>query len=576
MIQNTWGLSFKCIMLSLLFLSINITPSIAQGNTFDSLANVVEKISFYQKDKAYELVEELYQMAHNSPDSLLLIAECLNKEAKICFDQGRLAPSLIPRIEENLKKLEEKHLPVEKARLQYSLGLCNYCAGKYSDAFTIGLDVLEQFKTHNDTIYIPRAYHLLGSVCFDVNLADLSNEYYTEELKWITRKDIEYYKIQHNRFLYYSREGSPEQFLDSLRFLTESAENTMDDRPSLVTLYLSLANAYLKLDKKEEAYSYYEMCQQLMQDIDNKTLQAYLYSNIGVYMNRTKEYEKAIAYFYKAKELYARDGGLIPVYNTNSGLSTAFEGLNELDSALYYFKLNKTQISRIIRSFKAAEAYQQYITAYLEVAQSKLTIAEQNVVLKNRQMIIIAVIVIALILLALLFVQQLQRKKEREKNALAERLKIEELEKKQHEEMLETKTREITSYSLLLSAKNNIFHQILTLNEQIRKGRDVQRLSSKINDIVLKNMNVDSEWKDFKIHFDEVHPSFFEKLRTMCPDLTDENLRICAYFKIGLSTKEIAQILGIAQRSVFGSRHRLKKKLGLGEEEDLDSFIRDI
>jgi DNA-binding HTH domain-containing proteins len=77
-------------------------------------------------------------------------------------------------------------------------------------------------------------------------------------------------------------------------------------------------------------------------------------------------------------------------------------------------------------------------------------------------------------------------------------------------------------------------------------------------------------------HFNKVHPSFFDKLKEMCNNLTENNLRMCAYFRIGMSAKQVAQILNVSTETIKNGRYRLKRKLGLEEEQDLDDFIRNI
>jgi DNA-binding NarL/FixJ family response regulator len=78
------------------------------------------------------------------------------------------------------------------------------------------------------------------------------------------------------------------------------------------------------------------------------------------------------------------------------------------------------------------------------------------------------------------------------------------------------------------------------------------------------------------MHFDKVHQHFFEKLKQSCSDLTEENLKMCAYFKIGMTTKQIAHLLHVDPHSVIVSRYRLKKKLQLPDGESLDDFIRNL
>jgi FixJ family two-component response regulator len=71
----------------------------------------------------------------------------------------------------------------------------------------------------------------------------------------------------------------------------------------------------------------------------------------------------------------------------------------------------------------------------------------------------------------------------------------------------------------------------------------------------------------------KVHPHFFKKLKKLCKNLTEENLKMIAYIKMGMTTKQIAQLLNISPKAIEINRYRLKKKMKLPEGESLVSFI---
>ena len=75
---------------------------------------------------------------------------------------------------------------------------------------------------------------------------------------------------------------------------------------------------------------------------------------------------------------------------------------------------------------------------------------------------------------------------------------------------------------------------------------------------------------------DELHQQFFENLRQNYPDLTNYDLRLCAYLKLGFNSKEIANMLNIMPSSIYISRSRLRKKLNLDSESDLHGFLNSI
>lgn len=84
------------------------------------------------------------------------------------------------------------------------------------------------------------------------------------------------------------------------------------------------------------------------------------------------------------------------------------------------------------------------------------------------------------------------------------------------------------------------------------------------------------DWDRFALYFDEVHNNFLSTLKTRYPQLSPTDLKLCAYLRLNLSSKEIAQLLNISLKGVEVSRYRLRKKLGLATEVNLQDFLGKI
>ncbi|WP_449399213.1 helix-turn-helix transcriptional regulator [Chryseobacterium wanjuense] len=80
----------------------------------------------------------------------------------------------------------------------------------------------------------------------------------------------------------------------------------------------------------------------------------------------------------------------------------------------------------------------------------------------------------------------------------------------------------------------------------------------------------------FITRFKEVYPEFSQKLFSMYPDLTDSELKICAYLRLNLTNKEICQYENVTIRAIETRKYRLKKRLGLAPETDLVLWIREL
>lgn len=85
--------------------------------------------------------------------------------------------------------------------------------------------------------------------------------------------------------------------------------------------------------------------------------------------------------------------------------------------------------------------------------------------------------------------------------------------------------------------------------------------------------NNEEDWEHFSRHFDEVHSNFLARVKKRFPTLTTTDLKLCAYLHINLTSKEIAQLMGISVRGVETSRYRLRKKLGIPGEVSLNTYL---
>jgi DNA-binding CsgD family transcriptional regulator len=155
----------------------------------------------------------------------------------------------------------------------------------------------------------------------------------------------------------------------------------------------------------------------------------------------------------------------------------------------------------------------------------------------------------------------------------------EEINRLQHEKLqaeLEHKNRELATQTMLILSRNEFISDIkdnLTSISKKSKNREVMQELLKITRNIEHNINAESDWEHFQYHFDQVHGDFSNRLRTAYPLLSPQEVKLCTYLRLNLSTKEIAQLLSISVRGVEISRYRLRKKLGLQREENLTDFM---
>jgi DNA-binding CsgD family transcriptional regulator len=93
---------------------------------------------------------------------------------------------------------------------------------------------------------------------------------------------------------------------------------------------------------------------------------------------------------------------------------------------------------------------------------------------------------------------------------------------------------------------------------------------------MLEPEKVKKDWEQFALHFNEVHDDFLVAIQREFPNLTSNEIKLCAYLRLNLSSKEIAHIMNITVKSVELSRYRLRKKLQLPPEANLFNFLLKI
>lgn len=152
-----------------------------------------------------------------------------------------------------------------------------------------------------------------------------------------------------------------------------------------------------------------------------------------------------------------------------------------------------------------------------------------------------------------------------------EKLKTEKLKQEIH-----IKNKELATATMHLITKNGfIDHMRNNLNSISKrsKNQDVKTEIQKVIKTIEKNIAEDHEWEQFEIHFDQVHGDFMSRFKKEYSNLSPQEIKLSAYLRMNLSTKEIAYLMNISIRGVEIARYRLRKKLNLERVNNLQEHI---
>jgi DNA-binding CsgD family transcriptional regulator len=165
-----------------------------------------------------------------------------------------------------------------------------------------------------------------------------------------------------------------------------------------------------------------------------------------------------------------------------------------------------------------------------------------------------------------------ENRKKTKRNKLKAKKKIMEIQNAKLQQEIDSKNRELAVSTMSLIKKNEFLN---TLKEQLKAVKDRSEITSVIRTID-RNIGNDDDWKFFEEAFNNADKDFLQKVKELHPDLTPNDLKLCAYLRLNLSSKEIAPLLNISVRSVEVKRYRLRKKMSLPHEKSLTNYILEL
>jgi hypothetical protein len=169
-----------------------------------------------------------------------------------------------------------------------------------------------------------------------------------------------------------------------------------------------------------------------------------------------------------------------------------------------------------------------------------------------------------------------QKDSELEKLSQQSQEEINRLQNEKLESDLRHMNNELGTATMHLLNKNEFIAGIKTnLNSIVKRSTndELRKELLQITKDIEHNISDDSDWEHFQFHFDRVHGDFTNRFKATFPVLSPQEIKLSAYLRMNLSTKEIAQMLNISVRGVEISRYRLRKKLQLDRAQNLQDFI---
>lgn len=272
------------------------------------------------------------------------------------------------------------------------------------------------------------------------------------------------------------------------------------------------------------------------------------------------------------------------VFSSYSDISLAYElnhliynELGKLDSAYKYLKLYKETSDSLlnlgkIRAIKEMQAKYELEKKNTQIDElQKEDLLNKKVIYWQRTATSLFAILFAFAVWAYLQYRKNAKKTLEKNKKIFEQEK--QIEKANYDAVLKEKETELKLKTSQLAEKKIIIENLREESEMIEKSlAGSKTLDEILNELSMEN-NPDLSLKEFEFKFTEIFPDFFENLKKRAPEISTAELRVSAFLKMNMSTKEIAAIMNLSPLTIKKHRSNIRKKLNINAENSIQDFL---
>lgn len=527
----------------LIFFLLFISNANAGDDRFESI------MALNQKDPTVALAQlkKIYAKAIDDNDELLE-GKCLQQMGKICYTQGHFSQSLEFFLKAD-KIFDNTNQPLLMAANINDAGVLYYYMKQKDKAMHSYRKAIGFYKRLNN---------LTGQVTVLGNIGQL------------------YEKRQlYDSAFYYQK-------------LALKINEKLNNKSEAAKIHENLGSIYEDLERYDSAYVQFKQSLDLYQKDQNKLGSIEVINNLGDILRKTGRYKESIAQTEMALKLAENMGNVYQLSSCCRDLGKAYELLSNMDSAYHYVKLGYKYTIDLYSVDGARQA------AFLQVLYDINKKSDEIIKLKNDRKVnrIIAfsssiVLILSVVLGFVMFSRQrlklkdqqmLAKQQATEHDMTSLELKNLQLEEQNLKQLLEVKSRELSTHTLNLIKHNQFLENLRsTLQAMVKEDkRDQKKQMNQILTEINQSFNHERNWKEFTLAFEQVHHQFLESLKKYSNELTSADMRLIALLKMNLDSGDIATLLGISTDSLRVSRYRLRKKLNLAQGDNLSAFIQAL
>lgn len=422
-------------------------------------------------------------------------------------------------------------------------------------------EALRIAKNINDSALLWRFYNDYGYYHYGLKDYTVAKSYFLKALD-ISRKNKLYLEESQNLYALSTLSNDEQKYIPALALIENAINKGLHCCPiECGDYYYQKGVTLAEMGRYKEAEMAILEADKIYKEHPHPYKQGAIEVVLGeIYMNQ-KNYKAALRCYTTFLNKAQFTSTKIWAYNT---LSNYYMQTKAYQMALVYNK----KLTQLKDSVYSAERIQLLMNreAQFELAQQELQFKETQ--LRYQFTLLISLLMVVLVTITTVFVYR---------NGLL-KTKLAKAKQVNLQQNIELNQRKLATKTLHLSQYKDSLRHLKKEIEQLNSDTvlSVKTQVREITKFIDNNLKDDHEWDNFKLHFEAVSPHFFEMLKARTPSLTELDLKHCAYIKMNLTPKQVAQLLGVSPKSVTLSRVRIKKKLQLDKDEQLLNFLHSV
>lgn len=469
--------------------------------------------------------------------------------------------------EQIVEKASNYNMQLEIAEGRGIMAVAYAQGGDYDNSSKLYFENLKFYEKLNKKNLLGRTLGNIGADFIDQQSYGKALEYTNKALIYgLETNNLPLVTDQYNNLAAIYQIGFND-FTKALRYYFEALKvaKKIKDYQQQGTILINIGRIYFENTKFDTAYYYFDLSLSLFKEVNNEILMADSYIELGNYYFQKGEYSKAKRFALTSLEIGEKNKQLLTVFYSADLLNKIYLSESDITGAYKYLVI-RTNTNNSLRALQTEKQLYKLEFQYNQEKKDK----EQRIRQQKHYFIFgfILLILLSGLAITILFISR-QRI----------RINLNALKNEKLESTIKFKNKELSINLMALLKKNELITDLSQKLANLLQSSSKIDLKVSVTKILhdIEQSSDDKILQEFTVRFNETNSQFNDKLLKQFPTLTQSELKLSAYLRLNMTTKDISELTGQRAESIDVARYRLRKKLGISNSDsNLVAFLSKI